>query len=272
MKKRVKVAIILFLSTAVGLVVWQTLSPREPQYQGKPLSSSLAGRDPFSMTEEERQGLDEAFGNIGTNAIPTLLRMLKARDSQMLLKLVGLAQKQHFVPVHFVPAEIRRSQAEYGLSWARTRTIVPAVVQIYEDNTGPPCQIAAAKVLANLGPNAEEALPSLLRGAKSTNEAFLVNTAYAIGLINLVHPHPEECVPALMKLLNHPSHFVRARAANALWHFGPAAKEAVPRLKQLTADADEEVRYYAENALKTADPKSAETDSQPNAIPSQSND
>jgi HEAT repeat protein len=269
MKKRVKVAFVLLLLAAAGLVVWQVLSPKELLYQGKSLGFWLGGRDPFSTTAEERLGLDEAFRHMGTNAVPALLRMLSARDSQMVLKLVGLAQKQNLVSVRYVPAETRRSQAVYGLHGIQTRMVVPAVVQIYEDNTCPPCQIAAADVLADLGPNAEEALPSLLRGLSSTNEALLAYTAYAIGLISLVRPHPQECVPALVRLLNHPSHFVRARVANALGHFGPAAKEAVPGLKQLRTDTDEEVRQYTEYALKAIDPQSREADGEPSSNPAQ---
>ena len=269
MKKRLKLALILLVLAGAGLVVWQALLPSEPRYQGKPLSLWLGGRDPFSMTEEQRLGLDEALAHMGTNAIPTLLRMLKARDSKTLLKLVGLAQKQHLISARYVPAEIRRAQAVYGLNWMQTRMIVPAVVQIYEDCTSPPSQIAAARVLADLGPNAEEALPSLLRGLTSTNEWVLGNTIYAIGLINLVRPHPRECVPALVRLLNNPSHVVRARAANALGHFGPAAKEAVPGLKQLKTDVDKEVRDYSEYALRSIDPQSAESQLEPSGTPAQ---
>ena len=48
---------------------------------------------------------------IGTNAIPTLLRMLRARDSSFKLKLISLAQKQHFIKFDFVPAGQRNRLA-----------------------------------------------------------------------------------------------------------------------------------------------------------------
>ena len=87
MRKRVQVALAFVLVATAGVIVWQGLREREPVYQGKPLSvwlqrynthGSFIGLRPEPMA-------DEAVRQIGTNAIPTLLHMLRAHDSKYLM-------------------------------------------------------------------------------------------------------------------------------------------------------------------------------------------
>src|SRR5271165_6385675 len=67
--------------------------PTEPAYQGKALRYWLKG---YRVAAEEwnestPQKADEAVRHLGTNAIPTLLTMLRARDSASDVKLNALA-------------------------------------------------------------------------------------------------------------------------------------------------------------------------------------
>jgi len=87
----------------LGLVCYLVFRlPREPVYQGKALSvwlqtyNSASGPGRGSPAWKET---DDALRHIGTNAIPLLLRMLRARDSGLKLRLVAWAQKQHFIKI-----------------------------------------------------------------------------------------------------------------------------------------------------------------------------
>jgi hypothetical protein len=48
---------------------------------------------------------NEAVSAIGTNGIPTLLRLLRAKDSNLKIRVMGLLQRQHIVKIEYTPAE-----------------------------------------------------------------------------------------------------------------------------------------------------------------------
>jgi hypothetical protein len=84
------------LVAVLGGLAWLVLRPGEGElvYQGKPLSFWIE-RYASDRSKVERQEAEIAVRHIGTNAIPTLLRMLQARDSALKLKLVALAKKHN---------------------------------------------------------------------------------------------------------------------------------------------------------------------------------
>src|SRR6266481_6657560 len=103
LKKR-KIIALLLVPAVVLIAVFYFLPPREPVYAGEPLSFWLKGYDPVEGSEPGRQKADEIMREAGTNAIPTLLRMLRQHDSPWKLKLIALAQKQHIIPIRHVEA------------------------------------------------------------------------------------------------------------------------------------------------------------------------
>src|SRR5260370_12669481 len=100
---------VTLLIAAVGFVSWLILSrPDEPVYQGKSLSywcDHCAANSFLSSDQELQEQAGIAIRAIGTNAIPTLLRMLKARDSKFKLGLIQLTRKQHFFDFKWRTAE-----------------------------------------------------------------------------------------------------------------------------------------------------------------------
>ena len=54
----------------------------------------------------------------------------------------------------------------------------------------------------------------------------------------------------LIKALDHPEPLVRIGAAKTLGRLGPVAKEALPSLKKLLDDKDENARKAAAEAIK----------------------
>ena len=78
MRKRVHVALAVLLVAIAGATAWPILRERGPVYQGKRLSHWLANDDGSLEAERNAQ---RAVVEAGTNAVPTLLRMLRHSDS-----------------------------------------------------------------------------------------------------------------------------------------------------------------------------------------------
>src|SRR4051812_21602182 len=73
----------LFLIMAICSLLWSVMRSREPSYQGEPLSFwlSRAVEKGFDEDNPEVIRCREAIRAIGTNAVPMLLRILRAKDS-----------------------------------------------------------------------------------------------------------------------------------------------------------------------------------------------
>src|ERR1035441_2154889 len=86
MRKRLYIALAVLVTAALAVVGWQVLRPPEPEpvYQGKPLSSWLNYRTALKPMPRkiQEQEADDAVRQAGTNALSTLLRMLRAKDSR----------------------------------------------------------------------------------------------------------------------------------------------------------------------------------------------
>src|SRR5690349_17412541 len=88
-KRRLRtITVGILLAGVLGLVIWRAARPREPVYEGRTLSrwldhhvASTAARPPYGTPGWKEA--DKALRTIGTNAIPTLLQMLRAKDHQL---------------------------------------------------------------------------------------------------------------------------------------------------------------------------------------------
>ena len=177
----------------MGGLAWlivRSHEPPEPVYQGKRLSEWLLPRTDGTFDP----GAKQAVHKIGTNAIPTLLRMLRARDSKLKLKLVGLAQKQRLIKINFVSADIRNYEAGWGFEilGSIASNAVPALIQIYAENISETSQTATIGAIGFIGPAAAAAVPVLLRTAANTNAPVRDSAVWALGQL---HAEPELAVP-----------------------------------------------------------------------------
>ena len=77
-KKRGLLLAVLFVALLGGMV-WMLSAPTEPVYQGKPLTAWLNEYNGFSG--DTNQAAYVAFREMGTNAIPALLRVIQSYDS-----------------------------------------------------------------------------------------------------------------------------------------------------------------------------------------------
>src|SRR5260221_5529956 len=107
MNKRLRIVIGLLLASVFGLLVWQALGPPEPVFEGRTLSSWLERHTPTSAGDPPYDSpgwkkADEALRGIGTNAIPTLLKMIRAKDPPpVVLKLLQAAGRYRWTRINY---------------------------------------------------------------------------------------------------------------------------------------------------------------------------
>ena len=124
--KRLRIIIILLAVLFTGIFVIYLIQPKEPSYQDRKLSEWLAdyslartpsaetGHDLVPNREATMKAAERAVKAIGTNAIPTLLKWLQAKDSPLKTKLQAALAKQHFIRVHFQRFEDKANLANWG--------------------------------------------------------------------------------------------------------------------------------------------------------------
>jgi hypothetical protein len=238
MQKRAKFIVLgVVLFGALGLIVWQMAPPPSEQeltYRGKPLRALLkitwvalpAGEVGYTGNWED---IEQAVGEIGTNAIPTLLRWSSTRNSDSRLKIgvMRLLARQPIIKVHFASSSGLSYAATYGFRALGTNAAaaVPALVQIA--NGKPGSRNDAILSLSYIGPAAAAAVPSLVHLTGDTNWYLRVVTFMSLGRI---HSRPEEVFPALLNGLQDTNPRVRMSAAYAFAGFGESAASAVPQL------------------------------------------
>jgi hypothetical protein len=236
-----RILLLALLIAVIGVIAWEMRRPAEPIYNGKPLrywleafgqaiGSSGGGTrgGPAPPTQSEAY---QAIHHIGSNGIPTLLRMLQTPNPSISDRLVALAQKQHIVRIPFTPANLNE-KAFFGFTSLETEAsnAVPQLIEIFEKNHASFPQSAAPAILGEIGPASEPAIPVLLQGIGNTNRSVRCNVIFALGKI---HAQPNLAVPALMKCLDDPDLYVQASAVHALGAFGKDARVAVPALLEL---------------------------------------
>jgi len=245
-KRRILIAALLVvLLCGFG---WWLLRPREPSYQGKSLSAWL---DDYSR-DDGLSNTDEAVRHIGTNAIPMLLQMLRAHDSQLKKKCIELLGRQHFMTIKISTSEDKNAMATIAFEalGPQGANAVTQLTKIYDESSDN--QWAAASCIASIGPPAKSAIPSLLTGLKSREVSVRGATIWALGRI---HGEPQLVVPELTKILHDSKAIFRQSAVGALGKFGTNASSAFPDMIALRNDPG--MGIIVSNALKQIDPEAA---------------
>ena len=132
---RVGVLSVLLALTSTAVLTFYTARSEAPRYEGKSLRTWLENYHP---TEDRVNWakVGEAVRFFGTNAVPTLLRMLQANDSPLTRELSALAEKQHLVQIHTIPAELQHFQASMAFRALGTEAsnAVPRLIQMYHES------------------------------------------------------------------------------------------------------------------------------------------
>jgi len=190
MHKRVQFALAVLLVALAGVSAWEGLREREPVYQGKPLRvwlnayrmHGLAGVETWQVRAEQQEA-DEAVRHAGTNALPTLLRMLRAEDSALKVKFMDLAERQHFIKIKYTPAEELNYRAcwAFGVLRAKAQSAVPALIEIANKNISHDSRCYAIAAMVFIGPLAKEAVPSLSAWATDADGIVRLHAVNALG-------------------------------------------------------------------------------------------
>jgi HEAT repeat protein len=202
----------LFLVVLVFVVLQLRKTPKEPEYQDKSLTKWLRDLD-FSYRPQDVQA-SNAVHQMGTNILPFLGPMLRARDSNLKVKAFQILSRQHVVKINFTPPDERRQRASRA------------------------CRV--------LGTNAVQYLPELTEMLDSTNNRVAWCGFVAIGSVK---PGAQN-IPELTKALTNGYRLVRSAAASHLGNFKEKAVPAVPQLIACLKDPDPEVRGNALTALQ----------------------
>ncbi len=235
--------VIVILTAGTTTVVLDRIKqPRDPIYQGKPLSVWLKEYDIRKFSDRvEMWGTNKFQTDIivqqaGTNALPTLLQLLREEDV-----------KKGNVEVNGEEA----SMAFVALK-AAAYPAIPSLMEIYERN--PAARVDVIYCLSCIGPVAEEAVPWLLQKLPATDTQLQAGIISALGEI---HAQSNRVVPVLIDYLNDSNSRVRVDAALALASYKADAKSAVPELIDLLNDKGKGVKKAATLALKQIDPEAA---------------
>jgi HEAT repeat protein len=249
--RKTSILIVVLIVAVVGGIGWVVSRPSEPVYQGKRLSEWLpdytSGKGDFTKA-------DAAVVAAGTNAVPMLLRFMRAKDSALKLRLLALAQRQQLIKIQDSDADLRNMQGFFGFKALGDKGVVavPELIKIYE-RSEPYSQSLIALLFTDFGPAASNAVPCLVRTLEDANSITLETSIPALGRI---HAQPKLAVPALLKYINKRKPLAYY-ALNALGQFGADAKEAVPVLIGLLGDENSNNRYNAANSLRQIDPGAA---------------
>jgi HEAT repeat protein len=242
----------------------------DPQHQNKPLSAWL--KDLRSGRSETQARAEEAITNIGTNALPMLLRELRAQDplgwqvwyrilsrkaftvaadrivsADRALRILG-PKAEGALPALLETAgdprcgDHRPRAALVAIGPAAVKPMISALT-----NSNARIRSCAALVLTGLGPSAREAAPALLRSLGDPDGRV---RAHAAGALSRIGAEPEVAVSALIERLSDSDLYVRLCATMALGEFGERAGLAVPALRRLEADESPEVRQQAVETLR----------------------
>src|SRR5262245_29543566 len=83
----------------ISLAEWKMFAPRQPSYNGKPLSYWLSRYEnrilgKGALNSNEQQEADKAVREIGTNAIPYLLKLAGRKDSALKQRMLSICRRQ----------------------------------------------------------------------------------------------------------------------------------------------------------------------------------
>jgi HEAT repeat protein len=130
--------------------------------------------------------------------------------------------------------------------------VVPRVAKALEDEK---LRIPAAKILARIGPDAEEATGALVAALETDDAEFKAEAQMALAMIA---PDSPKAIPALIEALADKDSDVQRSAAFAIGKIGPSAKAAVDALKTNIKSEDTDLRAVSIWALLRIEPKNVE--------------
>src|SRR5262245_65790695 len=107
--RRTAITLVSVVAVVVAVLRLANPSVREPVFDGRPLSYYL-DKQTYGELRTERDAR-ESIRDFGTNAVPSLIEILNARESRFKAKLRGVLQSQPLIRFHSTPLSVRQRQA-----------------------------------------------------------------------------------------------------------------------------------------------------------------
>ncbi len=220
------------VAVCLGGIFWGLLRHSEPgpSYLGKPLSYWLSQ---YTISHRNLTGaqqivdanapIDAAVRHMGTNATPTLLRMLRAKDSVLTIKLMALVRKQKVVKFDYFPASLQNSQAAWAFAAldGMDKTAVPKLVRIYEEHISAASQSYAIRALGTFNGQNELRVPIFIKALQNPDMGGRIYALTALAGIDAEDAKP--AVPAIVGALQDTNGAVRSAASAVLRQIDAAA-------------------------------------------------
>jgi hypothetical protein len=305
--------IFALVQTAFLLAAVYSAQAREPGYNGKSLSEwlvelhrkpsyaemsvgtnqqTLEPEDIDKAYKKKREHDEEAIRKIGTNALPTLLEMLGARQEnvkQVVAKLQSKKLQAEYASSDADVEDLRGLAVDgFGVLGANAASAIPQLSKLVYGSEG---RLQAMRALTKVGPPGFSVVTNALaeKDSEVRNNAIwvlgengggdpTVVTELLIRALKdpdsanrgnaadfLAGKDPILAVPALTGMLDDTEYYPRSRAAISLGTFGPAAKSATPQLlstyTNIMAGPDQDLIHALgpdlAEALKRIDPEAA---------------
>jgi len=221
---------------------------KEPAYQGKKLSQWM--HELPDLLEHEWNAdspirAREALHNIGTKAIPHLLKRIQTRDWALKSKLIELDERYDLPGIHFERrAILRQCEAARGFRLLGPKGVLalPALEHLLHQGDDPGGFVAWA--MAGIG---SEAVVPLTNALTNRNHEVRKNAAFALG--TLYGADESLAIRGLIEALHDSNELVRIHAVRSLGNIGKRSDLVVPALIERLADEHIQVRRGAITSL-----------------------
>ena len=279
MSKRPVRVLLLVVATAVGCgLTWTWWPVAEPVLRGKSLGAWVeqyydvrvaggSGEDALRRKADAQVAIRE----IGTNALPALLRSVAAHDSEIHQRLNSWIKKIPLLKLDPKTAELRRNRADWGFSVLGPlgHAGIPELTTLLQ-HPDPGVRGTAARCLGHIGPGAEAAIPAILPLLAERNQGLVILNA--MDALQNIHQQPELVVPVMLEFLegSRTEWNYSVPAMNVLSQYKRQATSAIPALKRYLNHAETDKRNAAYNALNYIDrplSRTGASDSKPNLEP-----
>jgi HEAT repeat protein len=246
-----KLLLVLVVLGALAAGTLLLLPSRPPKYRGRSLRELLQSipNDPLQSSRPSEAG--NALQNIGSNAIPYLVEMLRTKDPTLI---ENLKTKLDYYPsfnrlYHHTWQDRIDALKGIAVLGPAAKGAVLEVSNTLEEGFEPNLSITA---LHRIGP---AAVPTLLHALTITN----LNIRFrVVPVLTDFHEQAADIVPVLEGFLDDPDSNFCTEIAGLFPSFGPVAKRAMPKLLSVTGPGRQpNEREAAVRALCALDPEGA---------------